>query len=76
MFTDAGDEADKDEGGNSAAMALIGAAMACFGSVMALIGVATLVPGSATAVTEVLSESFAARDEGLVPKFNDAFTAR
>ena len=76
MFADAGDEADKDEGGNSAAMALIGAAMACFGSVMALFGAAIVEIGAATEASEVLRDSLPALDEGLVPKFNDAFTAR
>ena len=76
MFADAGDEADKDEGGNSAEMALIGAAMAWFRSVMALFGAAIVEIGAATEATEVLRDSLPALDEGLVPKFNDAFIAR
>ena len=69
MFADAGDEADKDEGGNSAAMAWFGDAMAWFGAAIVEIG-------AATEATEVLRDSLPALDEGLVPKFNDAFTAR
>ena len=69
MFADAGYEADKDEGGYSDAMAW-------FGAVMALFGAAIVEIGAATAATEVLRDSLPALDEGLVPKFNDAFTAR